>query len=98
MQKCNPPLQVNHQQVQRQLLEGGPKPSSERCPSPSVEDIDGTTDDWMIDNDPECEEEDRDARRSLDLEPEVKIHIGKNIFVAYKSIDIREYFFLATKK
>ena len=24
VQKCNPPLQVNHQQVQRQFLEGGP--------------------------------------------------------------------------
>ena len=55
----------------------------------------------MIDDDAECEEDDRDAR-SLDLEPEVKIHIGKNVFVVgkrvFKTIDIREYFFLATKK
>ena len=50
----------------------------------------------MIDDDAECEEDDQDAR-SLDLEPEVKIHIGKNVFVVgkrvFKTIDIREYFF-----
>ena len=60
-----------------------------------------TTDDGMIDDDAECEEDDPDAR-SLDLEPEVKIHIGKNIFMVgkrvFKTIDIRGYFSLATKK
>ena len=59
------------------------------------------TEDGMIDDHAECEEDDRDAQ-SLDLEPEVKTHIGKNVFVVgkrvFKKIDIREYFFLATKK
>ena len=74
---------------------------SQRGPSPQLEDDGEATDDGMIDDHPECEEDDHDTR-FLDLEPEVKIHIGRNVFVVgkrlFKTVDIREYFFLATKK
>ena len=72
--------------------------ASQRAPSPEPQN-DDETEDGMFDDDIDYEEDDT---RFLDLEPEVKIHVGRNIFVVgkrlFKSVDIREYFFLDTKK
>jgi hypothetical protein len=55
-----------------------------------------------IDDVPYYDDDDDYLKKNLDLEPEVKLHIGKNVFAVakrtYKCVDIRENFFVDSNK